>query len=62
MYQQRVEAHLVPCLAQFAVAAGKDKLWKRLNYQLLLKARHNDPQVRAYHVLVLVCSMLMVMV
>jgi hypothetical protein len=32
-------------LAQFAVAAADDALWKQLNYQVLLKARHNLPQV-----------------
>ena len=36
---------LAPCLAQFAVAAADDALWKQLNYQVLLKARHNLPQV-----------------
>ena len=44
-YQQRVEQHLVPCLAQFAVAAGKDDLWKKLNYQLLLKSRDSNARV-----------------
>ena len=44
-YRKRVESRLVPCLAQFAVAAGKDLLWKPLNYQLLMKSRHDDPQV-----------------
>jgi hypothetical protein len=40
-----VSSLLAPCLAQFAVAAADDALWKQLNYQVLLKARHNVPQV-----------------
>ena len=44
-YQQRVEQHLAPCLGQFAVAAGKDDLWKKLNYQLLLKSRDSNARV-----------------
>jgi U3 small nucleolar RNA-associated protein 10 len=40
-----VSSLLAPCLAQFAVAAADDALWKQLNYQVLLKARHNLPQV-----------------
>jgi len=43
--QSRVSSLLAPCLAQFAVAAADDALWKQLNYQVLLKARHNLPQV-----------------
>ena len=45
-YQERVEQQLVPCLSQLAVAAGRDSLWKPLNYQLLLKTRESSPQVR----------------
>jgi hypothetical protein len=40
-----VSSLLAPCLAQFAVAAADAALWKQLNYQVLLKARHNLPQV-----------------
>ena len=36
----------MPCLSQFAVAAGSDALWKPLNYQVLLKTRHTSAQVR----------------
>ena len=45
-YQERMEEQLVPCLSQLAVAAGRDSLWKLLNYQLLLKTRETSPQVR----------------
>lgn len=45
-YQQRVTAHLVPCVGQFAVALADDTQWKKLNYQILLKTRHSDAKVR----------------
>jgi U3 small nucleolar RNA-associated protein 10 len=37
---------IIPCIAQFAVATADDSLWKPLNYQILLKTRHNDPEIR----------------
>ncbi|XP_059059367.1 HEAT repeat-containing protein 1 [Achroia grisella] len=37
---------LIPCIAQFAVATADDSLWKLLNYQVLLKTRHNDAEIR----------------
>ena len=46
-YQERVSSQLSPCLAQFAVAAGKDSLWKPLNQQLLIKSRNSETQVSA---------------
>uniref|UniRef100_A0A7N8XJX5 HEAT repeat-containing protein 1 n=1 Tax=Mastacembelus armatus TaxID=205130 RepID=A0A7N8XJX5_9TELE len=46
VYQQRVTRHLVPCVAQFAVALADDSQWKTLNYQVLLKTRHRDAKVR----------------
>ncbi|KAK3090239.1 hypothetical protein FSP39_010297 [Pinctada imbricata] len=45
-YQSRVVDHLVPCIIQFAVAAQDDSLWKAMNYQILLKTRHNSPKIR----------------
>ncbi|XP_023686780.2 HEAT repeat-containing protein 1 [Paramormyrops kingsleyae] len=45
-YQRRVTQHLVPCIAQFSVAVGDDAQWKTLNYQILLKTRHNSAKVR----------------
>ena len=45
-FKQRLTNHLVPCLSQFAVAAGNDAQWKPLNYQVLLKTRHKSAQVR----------------
>lgn len=44
--QKRVKDLLVPLLAQMAVAASDDYLWKALHYQLLLKTRSNSPHVR----------------
>ncbi|EDO34893.1 predicted protein [Nematostella vectensis] len=45
-FQQLVTGHVVPCLAQLAVASGSDVYWKPLNYQVLLKTRHTSSQVR----------------
>lgn len=45
-HRQRVETCLAPCLGYLTLAAGKEALWKSLNYQLLLKTRHSDPQVQ----------------
>ena len=46
-FKERLPSHLVPCLAQFAVAAGSDAQWKPLNYQVLLKTRHSSAMVRS---------------
>lgn len=45
-YTERVISHLVPCLGQLAVATHDDILWKSLNYQVLLKTRHTEKEVR----------------
>ena len=45
LFQRRVESRLCPCVAQLAVVAGGEELWKRLNHQLLLKTRHKRPEV-----------------
>ncbi|CAG9784650.1 unnamed protein product [Diatraea saccharalis] len=37
---------LIPCISQFAIATQDDSLWKLLNYQILLKTRHNDGDIR----------------
>lgn len=37
---------LIPCISQFAVTIADDSLWKLLNYQILLKTRHNDAEIR----------------
>lgn len=47
-FQERVTAHLIPCIAQFSVAIADDSLWKPLNYHILLKMRHTSPKVRSY--------------
>lgn len=36
------------CLSQLAVAASDDILWKQLNYQILLKTRNNNPEIRMF--------------
>ncbi|XP_065486544.1 HEAT repeat-containing protein 1 isoform X1 [Caloenas nicobarica] len=53
-FQERVTAHLIPCIAQFSVAMADDSLWKPLNYQILLKTRHTSPKVRFAALLALV--------
>uniref|UniRef100_A0A3Q1EQT7 HEAT repeat-containing protein 1 n=1 Tax=Acanthochromis polyacanthus TaxID=80966 RepID=A0A3Q1EQT7_9TELE len=53
VYQQRVSQHLVPCLGQFAVALADDSQWKTLNYQVLMKTRHQDSKVRFSSLLML---------
>ncbi|XP_077481923.1 HEAT repeat-containing protein 1 [Stigmatopora argus] len=52
-YQRRVTKHLIPCLAQFAVALADDTQWKSLNYNVLLKCRHADAKVRFSSLLML---------
>ncbi|XP_013200654.1 HEAT repeat-containing protein 1 [Amyelois transitella] len=42
----RAKEYLIPCISQFAVATADDSLWKLLNYQVLLKTRHNDAEIR----------------
>ncbi|CAB3248200.1 unnamed protein product [Arctia plantaginis] len=42
----RATEYIIPCVSQFAVATADDSLWKLLNYQILLKARHNDAEIR----------------
>jgi U3 small nucleolar RNA-associated protein 10 len=44
--KSRASSLLTPCLSQFAVAVADDALWKQLNYQILLKTRHNLKEVR----------------
>ncbi|XP_019632440.1 PREDICTED: HEAT repeat-containing protein 1-like [Branchiostoma belcheri] len=46
VFTARVENHVVPCIAQFAVAVGDDASWKPLHYQIMLKTRHDSPKVR----------------
>ncbi|XP_041341384.1 HEAT repeat-containing protein 1 isoform X1 [Pyrgilauda ruficollis] len=53
-FQDRVTAHLIPCIAQFSVAMADDSLWKPLNYQILLKTRHSSPKVRFAALLALI--------
>ena len=34
------------CLAQFGIAVNDDTLWKRLNYQILVKTRSEEPEIK----------------
>lgn len=44
--KSRAAESIIPCIAQFAVATADDSLWKLLNYQVLLKTRHNEAEIR----------------
>ncbi|VVC93212.1 unnamed protein product [Leptidea sinapis] len=43
--KERATELIIPCISQFAVATADDSLWKLLNYQVLLKTRHNDAEI-----------------
>ncbi|KAG8191512.1 hypothetical protein JTE90_019576 [Oedothorax gibbosus] len=45
-YQKRIGEHLGNCLAHFMASVSDNGLWKKLNYQILLKTRHDSPIVR----------------
>jgi U3 small nucleolar RNA-associated protein 10 len=45
---QALRTLLINCLGQLAVAASDDILWKQMNYQILLKARNNNSEVRIF--------------
>ncbi|XP_052747082.1 HEAT repeat-containing protein 1 [Bicyclus anynana] len=44
--KSRATQLIIPCISQFAVAIADDLLWKLLNYQVLLKTRHNEAEIR----------------
>lgn len=44
--ERRNDSVITPCIVQFAVATADDSLWKQLNYQILLKMKHNVPNIR----------------
>ncbi|KAG0335779.1 HEAT repeat-containing protein 1 [Podila humilis] len=46
VYETRMEKWLVPCLGQLAVTLSNDALWKPLNYQVLLKTREDNKDIR----------------
>uniref|UniRef100_T1IYP7 HEAT repeat-containing protein 1 n=1 Tax=Strigamia maritima TaxID=126957 RepID=T1IYP7_STRMM len=45
-YEDRITKLLAPCLGQLAEATADEANWKTLNYQILLKTRHNSPKLR----------------
>ncbi|KAJ3114574.1 HEAT repeat-containing protein 1 [Phlyctochytrium bullatum] len=45
--------HVIPCIAQLAVSAGKEVFWKPLNKCILMKTRSDDARVRLICVKVL---------
>ncbi|GFR10197.1 HEAT repeat-containing protein 1 [Trichonephila clavata] len=45
-YPEMISNHLSPCVAQFMASVTDNTLWKKLNYQILLKTRNDSPVVR----------------
>lgn len=45
-YHELISSHLSPCIAQFMASVTDNTLWKKLNYQILLKTRNDSPMVR----------------
>ncbi|CAL1294382.1 unnamed protein product [Larinioides sclopetarius] len=45
-YQERISNYLCSCIARFMAAVSDNTLWKKLNYQILLKTRHDSPTIR----------------
>ncbi|XP_035910706.1 HEAT repeat-containing protein 1 [Anopheles stephensi] len=46
--EPEVRTLVIDVLAQMAVAVMDDSLWRQLNYQVLMKTRNNDAQVRLF--------------
>ncbi|XP_050076413.1 HEAT repeat-containing protein 1 homolog [Anopheles maculipalpis] len=46
--EQEIRTLVIDVLAQMAVAVMDDSLWRQLNYQVLMKTRNNDAQVRLF--------------
>ncbi|XP_053664257.1 HEAT repeat-containing protein 1 homolog [Anopheles marshallii] len=46
--EPEIRTLVIDCLAQMAVAVMDDSLWRQLNYQVLMKTRNNDAQVRLF--------------
>lgn len=51
---ERMQELVRTCVAQLAIAASDDILWKQLNYQVLMKTRADDPGQRIFGVKVCV--------
>jgi len=45
-YNGLCDLYLIPAIAQASCAISDDTVWRPLNYRILLKLRHDDPQVR----------------
>ncbi len=45
VYEERISRHVLPCLSQLVAASQDDSMWKTINYQVLLNARHVSPKV-----------------
>uniref|UniRef100_A0A182JNN9 HEAT repeat-containing protein 1 n=1 Tax=Anopheles christyi TaxID=43041 RepID=A0A182JNN9_9DIPT len=48
VHETEIRTLVIDCLAQMAVAVMDDSLWRQLNYQVLMKTRNNDAQVRLF--------------
>merc|ERR1712176_1087310 len=45
-YESFCDSYLVPAIAQASAAISDDTVWRPPNYRILLKLRHDEPQVR----------------
>ena len=43
-YHGLCDLYLIPAIAQASCAISDDTVWRPLNYRILLKLRHDDPQ------------------
>ncbi|XP_053675079.1 HEAT repeat-containing protein 1 homolog [Anopheles nili] len=48
MQDTEIRSLVIDCLAQMAVAVMDDSLWRQLNYQVLMKTRNNEADVRLF--------------
>jgi len=45
---EEIKTLVTPCLAYLAAAVADDTLWKQMNYQILMKTRNNNPNIRLF--------------
>jgi len=45
-YEEFTDNFLIPTIAQAAASISDDTIWRPLNYRILLKMRHEEPNVR----------------
>nr|XP_018667423.1 HEAT repeat-containing protein 1 [Ciona intestinalis] len=48
MLQDYIINYIIPCIGQLVMSSRNDVAWQPLNYQILLKMRHKNPEVRLH--------------